>query len=171
MIGANNGMKLAIEVKRLKYKKGNAMLFVVLAFALVVIFAASIAFLFSSNLKQTVKQEESAQAHYIALSGVDIVKSALNKEDSGGTKLVETFWNSSGALVLSSNGISDSISIQSNGENIGTAAVKITATGTGTSKEITITSTGTHTQSGATKTLTLKLTNIDSFPYLNESWE
>jgi hypothetical protein len=97
------------------------------------------------------------------LSGVDIVKSALNKEDSGGTKLVETFWNSSGALVLSSNGISDSISIQSNGETIGSDAVKITATGTGTSKEITIISTGTHTQSGATKTLILKLTNIDSF--------
>ena len=165
-------MKLAIEAKCLKYKKGNAMLFVVLAFALVVIFAASIAFLFNSNLTQTVKQEERAQAHYIALSGVDLVKSALNKEGgAGATKLIETFWNSSGTLVLPSDGLSDSLTIQSNGETIGIADVKITASGTGSSKEIIITSTGTHAQSGATKTLTLKLTNIDSFPYLTENWE
>ncbi len=157
--------------KKFNYKKGNAMLFVVLAFALVVIFAAAIAFLFNSNLTQTVKQEENAQAHYIALSGVDIVKSALNKEGAAGTKLIETFWNSSGTLVLPSDGLSDSLTIQSNGEIIGVADVKITASGTGSSKEIVITSTGTHAQSGATKTLTLKLTNIDSFPYLTENWE
>jgi type II secretory pathway component PulK len=160
-----------VKEHNVQSKSGNAMVFVVLAFALIMIFAASIAFLFSTTLTQTVRQEEQSKAYYIAISGVDLAKSALAKENSSGVKLVESFWNSSGALTLSSSGISQSINIQSNGETIGTAVIRIDASGTGAAKQVIVTSTGTHTQSGATRVLKLKLTNIDSFPYMNESWE
>lgn len=58
-------------------RSGSAMVFVVILFLITMIVFASVNFIFSSNLKMSVAQEENLRAHYLTLSGIDIAKSTL----------------------------------------------------------------------------------------------
>lgn len=58
-------------------RSGSAMVFVVILFLITMIVFASVNFIFSSNLKMSVAQEENLRAHYLTLSGIDITKSTL----------------------------------------------------------------------------------------------
>lgn len=58
-------------------RSGSAIVFVVILFLITMIVFASVNFIFSSNLKMSVAQEENLRAHYLTLSGIDITKSTL----------------------------------------------------------------------------------------------
>ena len=58
-------------------RSGSAMVFVVILFLITMIVFAGVNFIFSSNLKMSVAQEENLRAHYLTLSGIDIAKSTL----------------------------------------------------------------------------------------------
>lgn len=58
-------------------RSGSAMVFVLILFLITMIIFASVNFIFSSNLKMSVAQEENLRAYYLTLSGIDITKSTL----------------------------------------------------------------------------------------------
>lgn len=68
-----SGKKLKLNNKR----TGSAMVFVIILFLITMIVITGINFLFSSNLKMSVAQEENLRAYYLTLSGIDITKSTL----------------------------------------------------------------------------------------------
>lgn len=58
-------------------ESGAALVFTLLAFLVLMIFMSSLVFVFASNHKQAVRQKDQIQAYYLALSGIDVVKSTL----------------------------------------------------------------------------------------------
>ncbi len=58
-------------------RSGSAMVFVLILFLITMIVFTSVNFIFSSNLKMSVSQEENLRAYYLTLSGIDITKSTL----------------------------------------------------------------------------------------------
>lgn len=58
-------------------REGSALVMVVLVFLIITILSASVVFIFSSNLKMAVRQEDNMRAYYLALSGIDVTKSTL----------------------------------------------------------------------------------------------
>lgn len=58
-------------------RTGSAMIFVIILLLITMIIFISVNFIFSSNLKMSVAQEENLRAHYLTLSGIDITKSTL----------------------------------------------------------------------------------------------
>lgn len=58
-------------------RTGSAIVFVVILFLITIIVFTSVNFIFSSNLKMSVAQEENLRAYYLTLSGIDIAKSTL----------------------------------------------------------------------------------------------
>lgn len=58
-------------------RTGSAMVFVLILLLITMIIFISVNFIFSSNLKMSVAQEENLRAHYLTLSGIDITKSTL----------------------------------------------------------------------------------------------
>ena len=58
-------------------RTGAAMVFVIILLLITMIIFISVNFIFSSNLKMSVAQEENLRAHYLTLSGIDITKSTL----------------------------------------------------------------------------------------------
>lgn len=58
-------------------RSGSAMVFVLILFLITMIIFISVNFIFSSNLKMSVAQEENLRAYYLTLSGIDITKSTL----------------------------------------------------------------------------------------------
>ncbi len=62
--------------------KGGVMVFVVIIFLIVSILAASVAAIFSANLNQTKRQQDSMEAYYLAYSGALIAHEALLSNNS-----------------------------------------------------------------------------------------
>ena len=58
-------------------RTGSAMVFVLILFLITLFVFTGVNFIFSSNLKMSVAQEENLRAHYLTLSGIDITKSTL----------------------------------------------------------------------------------------------
>jgi hypothetical protein len=58
-------------------RTGSAMVFVILLFLITIIIITGVNFLFSSNLRMSVAQEENMRAYYLALSGIDVTKATL----------------------------------------------------------------------------------------------
>ena len=72
------------------YEDGAALIFAIIIFMVLVIITSSVVLVFSSNQRQALHQEESVRAYFVALSGVEIVKSALLMVDEGdGRTLIE----------------------------------------------------------------------------------
>lgn len=63
--------------KVLKEENGASLVFTLLAFLVLMIFMSSLVFVFGSNHKQAVRQKDQMESYYLALSGVDVVKSTL----------------------------------------------------------------------------------------------
>lgn len=68
----------------LKNQNGAVMMFVLLAFVVLMILIGSMSMLFSSNLKQAVYQQTHMEAYYIAQAGIEIAMASLLQEDVGG---------------------------------------------------------------------------------------
>lgn len=58
-------------------RKGSVLAFVLVVFLIIVVISTTVAFLFSSNLRMAVNQEENMRAHYLNLSGIDVTLSTL----------------------------------------------------------------------------------------------
>ncbi len=58
-------------------KDGIALIYVMLTFVILVMLTTSVAFVYSSNLKQASGQEANMEAHYLMLAGIDVTKSTL----------------------------------------------------------------------------------------------
>ncbi len=129
-------------------RAGSAIVFVVILFLITIIVFTSVNFIFSSNLKMSVAQEENLRAHYLTLSGIDITKSTL----------IST-------LYVDGNGVErtmfekirlDNIASLTDSINIDGEVVYIEVTYDETEDIITISSTA-NLKSGNTKSLALEL--------------
>ena len=128
-------------------RTGSAMVFVILLFLITIVVITGINFLFSSNLKMSVAQEENLRAYYLTLSGIDITKSTLLSTLEIDAGVEKTMFNKIREEKITS--LEDSITID--GE-----VVDIEVTYDEGEDVITISSTATL-KSGNTKTLALEL--------------
>jgi hypothetical protein len=129
-------------------RSGSVMVFVIILFLITIIVITSVNFIFSSNLKMSVAQEENLRAYYLTLSGIDITKSTLLSTlyvDAGGVE--KTMFEKIRVDNIAS--LEDSITID--GE-----VVDIEVTYDETDDVITISSTA-NLKSGNTKNLALEL--------------
>lgn len=67
--------------KAKNFRKGNALVFVLIAFMIVSIFAFSILSIFNNNLKQAKHQQDSLEAYYLAYSGIELTFAYLMEYD------------------------------------------------------------------------------------------
>ena len=130
------------QVKKIKSKKGYALVMVLLLFSILSILTLSAIYLNNTNTRQTKVQIQDKQAYYLAHSGVEIGHAALMM---GTPSLIEEFKANANHTKH------DTITYGENNEDI----IEITMKSSANKKRITITSKGTHKKSGATKTLTM----------------
>ncbi len=64
-------------VRKTLNKEGVSLIYVILVLLVMTILSVAIFTLFSSNLAQARRQEDSMRAHFVALSGVDVTFAAL----------------------------------------------------------------------------------------------
>jgi len=128
-------------------RSGSAIVFVVILFLITMIIFVGVNFIFSSNLKMSVAQEENLRAHYLTLSGIDITKSTLLSTLYVDAGVEKTMFNKIREAKIAS--LTDSITID--GE-----VVDIDVTYDEAEDIITINSTA-NLKSGNTKTLALEL--------------
>jgi len=67
----------AVVYRNLKNNKGSAIVYAVMVFLLVSIFAATVVSLFGNNLNQAKHQEYSIEAYYLSYSGVQMAFTSL----------------------------------------------------------------------------------------------
>lgn len=73
-----------ILIKKLRNNSGAALIFVIVALVVFVIFLAAVSTLFQTNLFQARAQEDNLKAYYISLAGSDLCFAALLQEGPGG---------------------------------------------------------------------------------------
>lgn len=102
-------------------RKGAALIWMLLAFSILIILMTSIIYIVRQDIFETAKQEERLQTYYIALSGIDLTYAAL-MEPSYEPKKIEVVSNK-----LKSNNIpiTESITVEIDGEEKGIADVTI----------------------------------------------
>ena len=105
----------------LKKRKGAALVWVLMVFTVLMILMSSIMYIVRQNIFETTKQEERVQTYYIALAGVDLTYAALMDPDNNPKKI------EAAVIKLKSNStpITDTIIIDINGVEKGTATVTI----------------------------------------------
>jgi hypothetical protein len=135
----------------LNKRKGSALIWMLLAFSVLMILTTSIFYIVRQDLYETAKQEERLQTYYIALSGVDLTYAAL-MDPANEPKKIESAISK---LKSKSTPITDTIIIDIDGEEKGTATVsidrikdekdiywiRITSVGQLTGKSVTVSST------------------------------
>ena len=111
--------------KVLKYngnRKGAALAWVLIVFSITMIMLTSIVYLTRQDIRETVNLEERLQTYYIAAAGVDLTYAAL-MDPTYNPKKIEAAINKLGSI--SSNKLTDTISVKYNGVIRGTAKVTI----------------------------------------------
>lgn len=106
---------------RMKKRKGVALIWMILAFTILMILMTSIIYIVRQDIFETVKQEERLQTYYIALSGVDLTYAAL-MDSSISPKTIDKVIDS---LKKNNTPITDTINIEIRGNQKGTAIVTI----------------------------------------------
>lgn len=94
----------------------------VLAFSLLMIFMTSIIFIVNQDIRETKMQEERLQTYYIALTGIDLTYAALMDPSYNPKKFQTAITKLKGN---SNTPLTDSITIEVDGEVKGTADVSI----------------------------------------------
>lgn len=122
----------------LKKRKGAALVWVLLVFTVLMILMSSVMFIVRQNITETTKQEERVQTYYIALAGVDLTYAALMDPDNKPKKILAAVTK----LKKNINPITDTIVIDINGGEKGTATVSIDRTKENEINWIRITSVG-----------------------------
>lgn len=77
---------MKMNLVQIKMKKGAALIYVVIALAVISIFSLIVANLVLSNLQQAKYQERVLQAYYLSVSGSDLCLAALLQEGAGGSQ-------------------------------------------------------------------------------------
>lgn len=106
---------------RIKKRKGVALIWMILAFTILMILMTSIIYIVRQDIFETVKQEERLQTYYIALAGLDLTYAAL-MDPSISPKIIDNVIDS---LKKNNTSITDTISIEIGGNQKGTATVTI----------------------------------------------
>lgn len=106
---------------RIKKRKGVALIWMILAFTILMILMTSIIYIVRQDIFETVKQEERLQTYYIALAGLDLTYAAL-MDPSINPKIIDNVIDS---LKKNNTSITDTINIEIGGNQKGTATVTI----------------------------------------------
>lgn len=106
---------------RIKKRKGVALIWMILAFTILMILMTSIIYIVRQDIFETVKQEERLQTYYIALAGLDLTYAAL-MDPSINPKIIDNVID---LLKKSNTSITDTINIEIGGNQKGTATVTI----------------------------------------------
>lgn len=104
-------------------RKGAALVWMLIAFTVLMILMTSIIYVVRQDLFETVKQEERLQTYYIALAGIDLTYSALMDPTNDPKKInlaISKLKEPSISLL-----VDDNITIDIGGEQKGTASVTI----------------------------------------------
>ena len=136
--------------KILKEKNAAALPMVMMIFVVLMILIASIITIFTSNLRQVKYQEEMIEAHYIALSGIDLAVASLLQEGIGGptdTLLSNEFHDT--IPIANTPTLTDTISL-----NNGEVSITIRAIDD-TERWVEVRAVGALTGSSATRTIRL----------------
>ena len=88
-----------IMTKQTNRKKGVALIYVVIALAVVMIFSSIVVNLVYSNVLQAKAQERILQAYYLSLSGTDLCFAALLQEGIGGSQDTLLYTNFNPAIA------------------------------------------------------------------------
>ncbi len=137
-------------------ERGAALIFVILALVIVSILAMAIASLVRSNLAQTVSEEDTLKAYYLATSGQDLTYAALLQEDAYGDNLVETtFSEAAHANAADVPVLTDTLNA-SDGFEGGSVTVTVRAVEIDSERWVEVTSTAALDDSTVTKTVVLQ---------------
>lgn len=105
----------------LKNRKGTALIWMLMAFTVLMIMTTSIIYISRQDIHETTIHEERLQTYYIALAGIDMTYAALMDPDNS-PKGIDIAINK---LKADSTPITDSIAVEYGGETKGTAEVSI----------------------------------------------
>ncbi len=147
---------------RIRDEQGAALAFVLLVLVLTTIFLVGISGIFHANLTQTVAQEDSVEAYYLAQSGVELAFAALIQEGAGGvndTLLYDSFSEATHPTIGATTSLTDTLTFPN-----GTVAIEVSAFEADGERWIKIESKGTLNGSGIDRIVTLKF-NVSN-PYL-----
>jgi len=136
-----------------KDRNGAALIYVILALAIVMIFAGAIASLVRENLMQAKAQEDEIKAYYLSLSGSDLCFAALLQQGIGGehdTLLYQQFSKDTHP-ALPSTKLTDTLHLDG-----GDVAIEVKALDRSGERWVQIKSTATLSSSSVTKTTTLQ---------------
>jgi len=137
-------------------ERGAALIFVILALVIVSILAMAIASLVRSNLSQTVSEEDTLKAYYLAVSGQDLTYAALLQEDVDGDTLVDDeFSEAAHSNVADAPVLTDTLSA-ADGLEGGHVVITVRALEIDSERWVEIRSTATLDGSTITKTVTLQ---------------
>ncbi len=130
-------------------KKGAALAFVIIVFAVIMIFAMIVGNIVNNNLVQARAQERDLQVYYLAQSGIDLCLSSLMQQGTGGANdtLLYQKYNPS---VTSPQTLSDHLSLPN-----GSVDLTISASAVNSERWITIQCLATLSGSSTMKTSTL----------------
>jgi hypothetical protein len=130
-------------------KKGVALTYVVVIFAVIVILSMAIVGMTYTNLVQAKAQEIEMRAYYLSVSGYDLCLSALLQQGSGGQNdtLLYQYFN---PTILTPATMTDTLSLPD-----GVVHLTVSAYAKDGERWISIQSTGTLNSTGTTKTTKL----------------
>lgn len=111
-------------IQRIFFNKrtGSALMWMLIAFTILMILSSSAIFIVQQDIHETTKQEERLKTYYIALSGIDLTYAALMNPDDRPMKIESMITK------LKSNGntpITETINVESNGVIKGTANISV----------------------------------------------
>lgn len=156
--------------KILKYnknRKGSALVWMIIAFTITLIMMSSIIFLTQQDIRETRMQEERLQTYYIALGGVDLTYAALMDTSYDPIKLETAIAK----LKANSTPLTDSISIDLDGELIGTADVSIKRVNINDINWIQITSVGKLANKNTIITTTMRINETNPNQLVREKFD
>lgn len=100
-------------------RKGQVMVWVLIAFMVLTLLMTSMAFVVRQGIFETQKQEERLQTYYVALSGIDLVYAAL-MDPAYNPKYIEVAISSA-----KDQPITETIPVEIGGKQVGTAEIMI----------------------------------------------
>lgn len=137
-------------------QRGAALIFVILALVIVSILAMAIASLVHSNLAQTVSEEDTLKAYYLALSGQDLTYAALLQEDVHGDTMVDTVFSEAAHSNVADTPVLNDTLNGDDGLEGGSVNVTVRALEKDSERWVEITSAAALDDSSVTKTITLQ---------------
>lgn len=149
-------------------RKGVALIWMLIAFSVLMILLASMVFVVRQDINETAKQGERIQTYYIALAGIDLTYAAL-MDPSNSPKKIELV-----TTILKGNSntpITDSIKIdKTDGEVVGIAEISIKRVKKNEKNWIEITSVGNMSGENTKVTSTMRINEANTNQIVREKF-